>query len=56
MIKRRDDSLALLLQTTLENQQRLVLLEAQVKRLTSYSRLMLKLLLWLLVVLSQMAK
>lgn len=56
MLKKHDKSLTLLLQKTLENRRRLELLEARVKRLERYISLAIKILLWLLVILGQLAK
>jgi hypothetical protein len=56
MLEKRSDVFNLILRTTVDNQQRLAVLEAKVKRLESYFRLIIRILLWLLIVLSQIAK
>lgn len=56
MLKKRDKSVVLLLQVTLENQQRLKLLEQKIKRLERYLSLTLRIILGLIVFLSQIAK
>jgi hypothetical protein len=55
-VQKQNVSITLLLQATLENQQRLRLLEARVKRLERYISLAVKILLWLLIIFGQLAK
>jgi hypothetical protein len=56
MLEKRRDVFSLTLQTAVENQQRLAVLEAKVKQLESYFKLTIRILLGLLIVLSHIAK